>query len=160
MQDEQNDSSSGVLKVVGIGCLILILVPGLLGVGLWQVLRASGGLEGLIKKGGGKAIELVITETTAVMLEEMQIPEADRDAILDSLEGLGDRIANERYRRCLTQVQLARLLNVHPMSVSCWERNVKIPRQGITRMMILAFAGDPEARRQLKHMAAFVLEDR
>jgi hypothetical protein len=83
-----------VLKVIGIGCLVIILVPGLLGVGLWQVLRASGGLEGLISKGGGKAIELVVTEATSVMLQEMKIPESDRTAILNSLDGLGDRIAH------------------------------------------------------------------
>ncbi len=40
---------------------------------------------------------------------------------------VGQRIANERKRVGFTQVELAQLAECHEMSLSRWERDVKVP---------------------------------
>ena len=94
MKQESENDSSGVLKIVGIGCLVVILVPSIIGFLGWQKFQAVGGLEGLIQAGGGKAIEIVVTEVASEMLEGLKIPEHDREAILAPIKGLGDQIAD------------------------------------------------------------------
>ena len=93
MEQESGSKGSGALKIVGIGCLGVILIPGIIGLLAWQKYQAVGGLDGLIKAGGGKAVEIVVNEVAAEMLEGMKIPEADRAAILAPIEGLGEKIA-------------------------------------------------------------------
>ena len=93
MEQESESGSSGVLKVLGIGCLVVILIPGIIGLLAWQKYQAVGGLDGLIQAGGGKAVEIVVTEVASEMLERMKIPEDDRNAILAPIKGLGDKIA-------------------------------------------------------------------
>ena len=93
MEQESKSSGSGVMKVLGIGCLVVILVPGIIGFLAWQKYQAVGGLDGLIQAGGGKAIEIVVNEVAAEMLEGMKIPEADRAAILAPIKNLGEKIA-------------------------------------------------------------------
>lgn len=92
--EQESDGGTGVLKVLGIGCLIIVLLAGVSGLFIWQKFQSVGGLEGLIQSGGGHAIELVVTEVASEMLAEMNIPEQDRDAILAPLKGLGEKIAD------------------------------------------------------------------
>ena len=94
MEQETKNGGSRVLKVLGIGCLVVILVPGIIGFFAWQKFQAGGGLGGMIQAGGGKAVEIVVTEVASEMLEGMKIPETDRDAILAPIKGLGDKIAD------------------------------------------------------------------
>ena len=94
MEQQSDNGGSGVLKFVGIGCLVVIVVPGVIAFLAWQKFQAVGGLDGMIQAGGGQAVEIVLTKVASELLEGMKIPEGDREAILAPLKGLGDKIAN------------------------------------------------------------------
>jgi len=94
MEQEHSKSGSGVFKVLGTGCLVVIVVTGIIGFVAWQKYQSMGGLQGLIQAGGDKAVEAVVGGVAEGMLAGLKIPEQQRKTILKPLRDLSEKITS------------------------------------------------------------------